>query len=365
MVKRTLSVVLVALTCVALTSAVFAAPAPAKPAPQFDQEAALQKFWKGPDSAVVGTVNGVKVTKGELMKTLWFWQSPQVLQDMLSQKMIEQAAAKAKVSVTPAELQTKMNENIQRMGAADLKQFINQFRVTKQRFVQGTKLNLLAEKTVQKDISIPDSEYADWIKARHILIKFDPAETDQAKKEEKAKAKIEEIIAKLKAGEDFAKLADQFSEDPSNDMEGKKGGDLGWFTHGRMLQDFEQVAYKLKPGEISEPVKTMYGYHVIKLEKSGATATAAEKAELKKSIMERKVPGEMGRWFQDLQAKSKMNNMIMAPPPKEPTPAMRPPSGRPGPRTITPPPSAPRTSTPPAGAKPDTNTPPPPPPPSE
>lgn len=85
--------------------------------------------------------------------------------------------------------------------------------------------------------------------ARHILVETE----DQAKA----------AVARLKKGEDFAKVAAELSKDPGS---GKEGGDLGWFTKDRMVPEFAEAAFKLKKGEISEPVKSQFGWHVIKLE---------------------------------------------------------------------------------------------------
>jgi parvulin-like peptidyl-prolyl isomerase len=77
------------------------------------------------------------------------------------------------------------------------------------------------------------------------------------------RAKIEGILARVRAGEDFAKLADEFTEDPS----GKgKGGDLGWFGRGMMVKPFEDTAFALKPGEVSGVFETQFGYHIVKLD---------------------------------------------------------------------------------------------------
>lgn len=360
--KRTLIVVFAALLCAVLSVSVFAADTDANKDAKFDQDAALMKFWNAPDDAVVGTVNGINITKRELLKTLWFWQAPSALQDMLTKKMIEQAADKADVNVTSSELYGKAGENIKRTGMS-MSQYLAQVRLTKQRFLSGTKLNMMAEKCVQKQIQIPDSEYDQWIKARHILIRFPEDEKDEAKKDQAAKTKIDEIAAKLKAGEDFAKLADEYSQDPGNDVDGKKkGGDLGWFTRGRQVPEFEKAAFALKPGEVSEPVKTFYGYHLIKLDKVGKDATPQEKAELRQMILETKIPQEIGKWFSDLQSNSKMDNKLMQQP-ETPKPVVRPPAGR-----MTPPPPAPKPAInapkPPANEEPD-NLPPPPPPPAE
>ena len=85
------------------------------------------------------------------------------------------------------------------------------------------------------------------ISARHILVPT----------EDEAKA----ALKRVRAGEDFAKVADEVSKDP-----GSKGGDLGWFTQERMVPEFGEAAFKLTKGQISDPVKSQFGWHVIKLE---------------------------------------------------------------------------------------------------
>jgi peptidyl-prolyl cis-trans isomerase C len=91
------------------------------------------------------------------------------------------------------------------------------------------------------------------IHARHILV-----ETKEA---------AEAALKRVKGGEDFAKVAKEVSKDP-----GAEGGDLGWFTKERMVPEFAEAAFKLQPGQISDPVKTQFGWHIIKVEEKRMTS---------------------------------------------------------------------------------------------
>jgi len=105
-------------------------------------------------------------------------------------------------------------------------------------------------------------EKPEQVKASHILIKGDGPGGDEA-----AKKKAEDLAKQAKGGADFAKLAKANSQDPGS---GQRGGDLGLFGRGQMVPEFEKVAFSLKPGEVSDPVKSQFGWHVIKLVKKEA-----------------------------------------------------------------------------------------------
>lgn len=84
------------------------------------------------------------------------------------------------------------------------------------------------------------------IKASHILVEKKP--------------KAEEVLEKIRQGESFSEMAKKHSKGPS----GKRGGNLGFFTRGKMVKEFEQAAFSLDKGEVSDIVKTKFGYHIIK-----------------------------------------------------------------------------------------------------
>lgn len=157
-------------------------------------------------------------------------------------------------------------------------------------------------KRLQETAQVPDSEVQSYYDAhkseyevltgRHILIrvKGSPLAARPGSPElsdEEAKAKAESIRKRLVAGEDFAKLAKTESDDVSS---GTKGGELGDIPRGKMVAQFEQSAFALKPGDISEPVRSQYGYHIIQVH----THTTKPLAAVKDAIVTQLKP-EMAR----------------------------------------------------------------------
>jgi peptidyl-prolyl cis-trans isomerase C len=166
----------------------------------------------------------------------------------------------------------------------------------KGRIAIGLAIQKWIEDKVTKDIKVTDEDAEKFynenqdrfkkpetVRASHILIKVDEldpekakAMTDEQKKKasdelkQKALKKAQDILAKLKKGDDFAKLATENSACPSKE----KGGDLGIFDRGKMTPAFEKSAFSLKPGEMSDVVETEFGYHIIKTtEKNDAGVT--------------------------------------------------------------------------------------------
>ena len=137
--------------------------------------------------------------------------------------------------------------------------------------------------------SLDNFRMPERVHARHILLKTD-GKSDTEKKALHAKA--EDLLKQLKNGADFAELAKKYSDDSSKEQ----GGDLGWFTHGQMVAEFDNAAFALKPKELSGVVTSQFGYHIIQtLEKDPAKLKPFEevKDELGKEVRSQAVTDKM------------------------------------------------------------------------
>lgn len=354
---RRLAVIAAVVLAVAFSTLAYGAAAK-----QPTQEQNMAKFKNAPDTAVVAVVGGQNITKGELMKTLWDWMAPSMLDEYINYKTIMFAAAKRGIKVTPADIQKQMEEAKKSFPPGDtIESMLAKSKVTLARVKAGMAMKTAMDKIMEKDNAPAASDYADYIKARHILVNVaklapDAKEADKTKADADAKAKAEKIIAEIKGGKSFEDAAKEYSDDPGSK---ERGGDLSWFTKGRMVPEFSEAAFKLPVGQISEPVKSPFGYHIIQVTKTGKSATGADKTELKKMIMDSKSQTLMRSTFDKIRDEAKVKNLISPalPEPKpavpgmgqpgqpgrpgQPSPRMPRPAPRPAPNSNTPPPAPP------------------------
>jgi peptidyl-prolyl cis-trans isomerase C len=137
---------------------------------------------------------------------------------------------------------------------ANAPEFKKRLEFMREKALMETELSRIARTAATEDAIKKTYEEAkakqkpeDEVRAKHILVE----------KEDEAR----DVVKRLKAGEDFTKVAKDVSKDP-----GSEGGDLGWFSKERMVPEFSDAAFKLAPGQLSDPVKSQFGWHVIKVE---------------------------------------------------------------------------------------------------
>ena len=134
--------------------------------------------------------------------------------------------------------------------------------------------------------------------ARHILVRVDEDTT-----EAQARAKIETLRARIAGGADFAQVAKDSSEDPSSQI---KGGDLGWFTEDQFGPDFGQPVAALADGQLSQPVRTQAGWHLIERLESRQTNVGDEnrRAQMRETIGRRKLEDEWNRYLREMRGEA-------------------------------------------------------------
>lgn len=210
------------------------------------------------------------ITKDEFYQALKDRFGKDVLTELVHEKVLSE-----KYKVSDKEIQAEFDKYQAQLGT----QFTSMVEMQGEDVIKDIlKVDLLRKKAAEAEVKVTDEEVKEYydslkgkIKASHILV----ADEKTAK----------EIADKLKSGEKFEDLAKQYSTDPGS---AQNGGDLGWFAKGSMVKEFEDTAFKLKEGEVSAPVKSDYGYHIIKVTK---TVTTFEKMKdyLKEEVSTQKL----------------------------------------------------------------------------
>lgn len=195
------------------------------------------------------------ITQQDFYKELKSEYGKQVIQNMVYKKLLE-----SKYTVTQKEIDAKITEITNSVGGStQLQQAVAQQGMTMTQFKDNVKTQLLLLKAETANVKVTNQDLQTYfdknkskyveVQARHILVsKLSTAQ---------------DIEKKLKNGADFATLAKKYSTDTGSKS---KGGELGWVKKGQMVPPFETALFKLKKGEISQPVKTQYGYHIIQAE---------------------------------------------------------------------------------------------------
>lgn len=200
---------------------------------------------------------------GEDGKTLEENLKNEIVQKLIMEKLVAKEATKMDISVTDEEIEEQMSNYTTMMGGQEkFDEFLENNKISKEFFKENLRKEILFNKhreTFMAETNISEKEAQKYfnankddlvvIKASHILVKTE----EEGKK----------ILERLNAGEKFDVLAKDLSIDKASAV---NGGDLGYFTKGSMISEFEEVAFNLKVGEISDLVKTEVGYHIIYLE---------------------------------------------------------------------------------------------------
>jgi parvulin-like peptidyl-prolyl isomerase len=257
--------------------------------------------------------NNYSVTRPQLL-TLLREKNPQILGDalknMLEFEAVDREVKKQHVTVTTAQVDKRIDQFMKMMrtqkrippGVTDA-QFLEQNKVSRETLranflVQAKLFNLIQQDFVEKRLGhklTPD----DFFKARHIVIQVPmpaPGQSpaDIKKADDAALVKINQVAADLAAKKKtFEEAAKESSEDASKEM----GGDLGLqMRTAAFIPEFEAEVYKLKPGEISKPVRTKFGYHLIQLQQKGAEIPEDERQQ----YLDNFESGQMQLYLRDL-----------------------------------------------------------------
>jgi foldase protein PrsA len=259
---------------------------------------------------VVARVGGEVITKDELYDFMVQQTGQEALDNLVVKKIIELEAEDQNIEVTAEEIDKEVEELAEYYGGKDaMTQTLAMYNINLDQVREDVTVNIKLEKLLSQRIEITDQEvqehfqvnqeaYAveEQIKVSHILV--DSEETAQ------------EITTLLAEGRNFADLAEEYSTDTGSK---NQGGNLGMVTRGEMVEEFEQAAFAMQPGQISDPVKSEYGYHIIKVEEKTEAhpATLEENYDkIKDTLFQQKMESEYPAWLDEQYEKHPVENLL-------------------------------------------------------
>ncbi len=244
------------------------------------------------------------------------------LERLIERELLYEESQKKEIKVDEAELNRKFKERFP--NEAELKSLLSTMNLTeadlKSQFRLGMTIGKLIDQEFMQKITVSDKEtkqfydnnpmffkQAEQVRASHILIKAD-SKVEKTQKAE-ARKQLEEIQQKVKEGEDFATFAKDSSQCPSS----AKGGDLGYFGRGQMVKPFEEAAFALKPGEVSDIVETRFGYHLIKVVDKKPEAKIAyndAKERIERRLKNERIHKEVTQYIEKLKETAKIERFM-------------------------------------------------------
>ncbi len=245
----------------------------------------------------------------QLVSSELLYQAGQKLTVQDLDKKVDDKLAQSKARFANAEDFAKAIKTLE-MNENDLRDFTRRDLVISN-FIEQTivsKVTVTEEETKKfYDQNLDKFKKGETVRASHILCGVDAKATVEEKK--KAREKAEKLRKDLAGGADFATLAKENSTCPSS----KQGGDLGYFGRGQMVPAFEQVAFALKPGEISDVVETQFGYHIIKLtEKKGAETVSFKDARprIEEYLKNQKIQASVNAYLDEARKTAKIEILL-------------------------------------------------------
>ena len=249
-----------------------------------------------------------------------------LLDQLVGYRLLIQEAKARKVDVTDADLDQRVNAIRSQFPSEEaFKQLMEQQHVTVEQIRNDARQDIAVGKLIEAEIAPkvtpnaeavstfykenPDSfKTQESVKASHILVAV-PANADAATKA-KAREKAEGVLKEVKSGKDFAELAKANSDDPGS---AQNGGDLGYFQQGRMVGPFNDAAFSLKPGTVSELIETQFGFHIIKVvdKREGRTVSLDEaRPKIEQYLENQNRQRETQAFVDALKAKGKVEILI-------------------------------------------------------